>query len=87
MFSSEKQYHLSMMYYLSNVYLFIHVFHNLEYYSENCGIILRWSLIIYLIDRMFSFPKEFIESVSLVFTSILFLNDIIIYSLNSTLYG
>jgi len=83
LFSSEKQYHHMMIFYLSNVYQFAHILHHAEYYSENLQIILQLSLIVYLMNHILSFADETLENISIVFTSFVFLNDS--YSLLSTL--
>ena len=83
LFSSEKQYHHMMIFYLLNVYQFTHIIYNVEYYSENIQIILQLSLIVYLMNHILSFTDETLENISIVFTSLMFLNDS--YSLISTL--
>ena len=83
LFSSEKQYHHMMTFYLLNVYQFLHILHHIDYYSENLQIILQLSLIVYLMNHILSFTDETLENISIVFTSLMFLNDS--YSLISTL--
>ena len=72
-----------MIFYLSNVYQFAHILHHAEYYSENLQIILQLSLIVYLMNHILSFTDETLENISIVFNSLMFLNDS--YSLLSTL--
>ena len=83
LFSSEKEYHRMMLSYFSNVYQFVHIIYNVDYYSENLQIILLLSLIIYLLDFILSFQDETLVNISIVFTSFVFLNDS--YSLLSNL--
>ena len=82
-FESEDEYNHMMLYYFSILYQILHIIHRFEYYINYILFIVISILDIYFLYYFLNLKKKDLETIQIIFTSLLFLSEI--YSLNSTL--
>ena len=75
-FQTEKDYNRTMLYFLSNIYLLIHIYIRYDYYEDNSTFIIFSTVPLYFISSFLKLDQKDFENIQVILTSMLFIHDL-----------